>query len=318
MKSARNLCLVALACSTAAFAQPTLVGFSTVRGGGTSLPTGSLISTLRSGIVSGFPGVSLRGVNSLTELDIATDTAAVLFSGSGPTSGITPLTTAEQSALLNFVLAGRGAVIFVDNDTFAGPTSDAVNESLIDPFNMDVTGTGPAWARNATVAAPANSPVTSGPFGIIANFNIGWTGTFSSLSPAASSIAIAVDNGQPVLATIPCGALGPTSGPVVFVADSTLVGNGYITPTNLALARNIIAYIATPCTPACDDIDFNNNGVFPEDQDVVDFFDVLAGGSPATCDPVEGCNDIDFNNNGVFPEDQDVVDFFNILAGGTC
>ncbi len=63
---------------------------------------------------------------------------------------------------------------------------------------------------------------------------------------------------------------------------------------------------------ACDSIDFNNNGVFPEDQDVVDFFGVLAGGECA------GCNDIDFNNNGVFPEDQDVVDFFNVLAGGVC
>ncbi len=68
----------------------------------------------------------------------------------------------------------------------------------------------------------------------------------------------------------------------------------------------------------CDDIDFNNNGVFPEDQDVVDFFTVLAGGTPTTCDPVQGCNDIDFNNNTVFPEDQDVVDFFNVLAGGQC
>jgi hypothetical protein len=28
--------------------------------------------------------------------------------------------------------------------------------------------------------------------------------------------------------------------------------------------------------------------------------------------------DIDFNNNGVFPEDQDVLDFFNVLAGGSC
>jgi hypothetical protein len=62
----------------------------------------------------------------------------------------------------------------------------------------------------------------------------------------------------------------------------------------------------------CDSIDFNNNGVFPEDQDIVDFFNVLAGGTCATC------NDIDFNNNQVFPEDVDVVDFFNVLAGGTC
>ncbi len=74
------------------------------------------------------------------------------------------------------------------------------------------------------------------------------------------------------------------------------------------------SYIATLTlgTPPCDDIDFNNNGVFPEDQDVVDFFDVVAGG---TC---VACNDIDFNNNGVFPEDQDVIDFFNVLAGGSC
>lgn len=72
------------------------------------------------------------------------------------------------------------------------------------------------------------------------------------------------------------------------------------------------------CTPNCDDIDFNNNGVFPEDQDVIDFLDVLAGGSPATCDSILGCNDIDFNNNTVFPEDQDVVSYFNVLAGGSC
>jgi serine protease len=62
----------------------------------------------------------------------------------------------------------------------------------------------------------------------------------------------------------------------------------------------------------CDSIDFNNNMVFPEDQDVVDFFAVLAGGTCSTC------SDIDFNNNGVFPEDQDVADFFNVLAGGEC
>jgi hypothetical protein len=68
----------------------------------------------------------------------------------------------------------------------------------------------------------------------------------------------------------------------------------------------------------CDAIDFNNNGVFPEDQDTIDFFDVLAGGTPATCDPNLGCSDIDFNNNGVFPEDEDVVAYFRVLAGGDC
>jgi hypothetical protein len=62
----------------------------------------------------------------------------------------------------------------------------------------------------------------------------------------------------------------------------------------------------------CDSVDFNNNTVFPEDQDIIDFFAVLAGGVCATC------NDPDFNNNGVFPEDQDIIEFFNVLAGGSC
>ncbi len=98
----------------------------------------------------------------------------------------------------------------------------------------------------------------------------------------------------------------------VSVDPATIVGIG-----NVAVAFDG-AFSGSPCTIGCDDIDFNNNGVFPEDQDVVDFFEVLAGGTPGTCDPVEGCNDIDFNNNSVFPEDQDVVDFFNVLAGGNC
>jgi hypothetical protein len=62
------------------------------------------------------------------------------------------------------------------------------------------------------------------------------------------------------------------------------------------------------------DIDFNNNGVFPEDQDVTDFFNVLAGGPCSTLT----CDSIDFNGNGVFPEDQDVMDFFAVLAGAPC
>jgi hypothetical protein len=36
--------------------------------------------------------------------------------------------------------------------------------------------------------------------------------------------------------------------------------------------------VNTDCPPACDTIDFNGNGVFPEEQDVIDFFTVLSGG----------------------------------------
>lgn len=71
-------------------------------------------------------------------------------------------------------------------------------------------------------------------------------------------------------------------------------------------------FVASLPASGCDTIDFNANGVFPEDQDVIDFFTVLAGGACSSC------NDIDFNNNQVFPEDQDVIDFFTVLAGGEC
>jgi hypothetical protein len=91
------------------------------------------------------------------------------------------------------------------------------------------------------------------------------------------------------------------------VIDTATVGTGNVAFT--------LTYGTTtdPCVATgCDDIDFNNNDVFPEDADVIDFFNVLAG---AECPE---CNDIDFNNNGVFPEDADVIDFFNVLAGGEC
>jgi hypothetical protein len=68
----------------------------------------------------------------------------------------------------------------------------------------------------------------------------------------------------------------------------------------------------------CDCIDFNRNSVFPEDQDVIDFFQVLAGaGCPYSPLPGNSC-DIDFNNNAVFPEDEDVIAFLRVLSGGLC
>ncbi|HLP86126.1 MAG TPA: hypothetical protein VK157_17365 [Phycisphaerales bacterium] len=116
-----------------------------------------------------------------------------------------------------------------------------------------------------------------------------WTARWSNaVNPSADDRAAAI-------ASLPTGALA-------------VVGRSDNGPTSVDLATIVI----TPPAPACDSIDFNNNTVFPEDQDVIDFFTVLAGGECSTC------NDIDFNNNTVFPEDQDVIDFFEVLAGGDC
>ncbi len=111
----------------------------------------------------------------------------------------------------------------------------------------------------------------------------------------ANPINPARDDRAAVIASLPSGGVV-----VVGRSDGGSTGN------------DLATVVLTPPLPGCDDIDFNNNEVFPEEQDVIDFFNVLAG---ADC---PACNDIDFNNNEVFPEEQDVIDFFNVLAGGTC
>jgi hypothetical protein len=75
--------------------------------------------------------------------------------------------------------------------------------------------------------------------------------------------------------------------------------------------------VALPQEPAvCDSIDFNNDGLFPSDDDLVSFLTVLAGGS---CGASLGdCNDIDFNNDGLFPSDDDLLAYLRVLAGGNC
>jgi hypothetical protein len=47
----------------------------------------------------------------------------------------------------------------------------------------------------------------------------------------------------------------------------------------------------------------------------VDFLAVLAGGVCST-EPAFVCGSIDYNNDGLFPDDQDLVDFLVVLAGG--
>ncbi|HLP85105.1 MAG TPA: hypothetical protein VK157_12210 [Phycisphaerales bacterium] len=63
----------------------------------------------------------------------------------------------------------------------------------------------------------------------------------------------------------------------------------------------------------CDNVDINQDGTVSS-ADAIDLLHAFAGGPCATPVPC----DFDFNNDGVYPTDQDVVDFFNVLAGGAC
>lgn len=63
--------------------------------------------------------------------------ARVLRSQSVNQSATVPLPSAEQTAVLDFVERGGCAIRFRDNDTF-DPNAPQTNESLIDPFDMDM------------------------------------------------------------------------------------------------------------------------------------------------------------------------------------
>jgi hypothetical protein len=75
--------------------------------------------------------------------------------------------------------------------------------------------------------------------------------------------------------------------------------------------------LVTVTETTCDQIDFNRDGLFPDDTDLIDLLSVLAGG-PCSSDPAPGCSDVDFNNDGLFPDDSDLVSFLRVLAGGSC
>ncbi|GDY00522.1 hypothetical protein LBMAG48_29250 [Phycisphaerae bacterium] len=129
------------------------------------------------------------------------------------------------------------------------------------------------------------------------NFGIAFSRTFGNVPPVGP---------DPTLGSLRLyDAIGTWGFENISSYNFTIELNENVTPL-------LFAYETITIASLCGDIDVNNNGVFPEDADVIAFFDVLAGGECA------GCDDIDFNNNGVYPEDLDVIDFFNVLAGGDC
>jgi hypothetical protein len=81
------------------------------------------------------------------------------------------------------------------------------------------------------------------------------------------------------------------------------------------LAQNInINGTLGPAGPTCDSVDFNNDGLFPDTQDLSDFLAVYAG---APC-PTTACGDIDFNNDALFPDTTDIDALLSVFSGGPC
>ncbi len=93
------------------------------------------------------------------------------------------------------------------------------------------------------------------------------------------------------------------------IAGAAYQGDGTNAPARLWIVRE----------PGCDDIDFDNDGLFPSDGDLVAFLTVLAGGECPTDVPGGfGCDSLDFNGDGITPSDEDLIAFLTVLAGAPC
>ncbi|MBX3388441.1 MAG: hypothetical protein KF691_03180 [Phycisphaeraceae bacterium] len=294
----KNFAYAALALTGAsAFGAPAIVGFDLGRGGAFSISQGGALTTLRGVILGAYPSATIGGVSALSPSGLAGADVVFLASTTAGTSAIAPLSASEQTALYDFVLAGGGAVIFSDNDSFAGGASQPANHSLLAPFGLTCAGTGLPWQRTATVLDPHSSPVTDGPFGLSQTFSIGWPGWFNGLG-GATSLATLNDNGQSALALIPRGAIGPGSGGVVLFSDCTMIGDGYFPAANQTLVLNAIAFaVDRGCAG-----DLNSDGLV-DDADfslfvvAYNLLDCADGAMPAGCPA-------DFNRDG-FVDDAD-------------
>ncbi|MEM7308086.1 MAG: hypothetical protein AAF682_15515 [Planctomycetota bacterium] len=162
-----------------------------------------------------------------------------------------PLAPAEQLALYDFVAAGGALVVIADvgRSFSAGPSSVAA------PFG--VAWDGVSWLeQDPAITAPLH-PLFFGPFGVVGEIAGGWEGSMHALGSQAVELASNAPGSS--IAVLPAGALGPCSGPAVFLSDVNFfttnpgpTGVGFDLGENRVLFRNLFAFLAqnTPGTAA--------------------------------------------------------------------
>lgn len=242
--------------TSASQAQLTIAGFSASRGGELSLSDGSALGTVRNEIAVRFPGAAIRAGAALDH-SLLSGTQVLIISSATSESSATSLSSAERDVLRSFVMGGNGVVILTESDSFAGAGSGAANASFLADFGVQSTGTGGAWPRPTRAVWSDWYPVTNGPFAPVPNWTVGTSGWFTTYPAHSLAIGLHTDNNRPNALLFTAGALGPGSGVVVLLADSTMARDGLVTPANLTLLMNAIAFSRPNCRA---DID-NGTGV---------------------------------------------------------
>jgi hypothetical protein len=244
----KNICAagilscVLLTAQIPAAAQTTLTigGFDSTRGGVFSLAEGSALTELRSSIATAFPYATITASPTLTTTYL--NSISVLLISSVTSEDIapfTPLSTAEQEALVSFVERGGIALLFVDNDV---NSPSAASNSFVGPFGIHATGNTGTYTE--ATAAGSSLPVLNGPFENISQYQTVVDGWFD------------VTGSSVVLATIP-GVSGGTvaellyltksssctvyKGIVLASGDSSMLDTGFSTIDDQNLVLNTIA-----------------------------------------------------------------------------
>jgi subtilisin-like proprotein convertase family protein len=255
------------------------------------------------------PGGAANGGNNFCNTafdDAATSSIQAITAAGNPYSG----TFAPQNPLAGFVGQNPNGVW-----TFNVVDSAGVDVGSIRSFRVTIT----------TSAPPTCSPPNNN---ICPTFSVGPASADKCVGESVSFSVIASGTPAPTYQWRRNSVnINTISNPSAATATLTLTGlvagsaGTYdCIATNLCgSAPSTVATLTVggPTCTACDSIDFNNDGLFPDDADLVDFLSVLAGSGCST-DPVPGCSDIDFNNDGLFPDDTDLIAFLTVLAGQDC
>lgn len=189
--------------------------FDANRAGPANLADGPFTEGARNYVLENFPSVEIIGAPSLTPEFLSGLQVLVISSPYDEWSGIAPLSPSEQSALLDFVLAGGDALILADGYS---PYLQGAN-SMVNPFGMNVADDGLLGQLDGTPTEPGH-PVFNGPFGDVSTIVMFGAGVFDNLNPSSLILARLDALDMPTAAVFEAGVLGPDSGKVLLFSDS--------------------------------------------------------------------------------------------------
>ena len=214
--------------------------FNGARGGDFSLSDGASAAATRSLIQSTFPatprflGAQFTGTSTLTPAFLATVDVVWLNSVFNNTTATVPLSSVEQTALLDFVKTGGRAIIFGESDAFD-------DESLLSPFNATTTGT-LVGLQTGTITNHSDV-LTNGPNGVVSTLQGNFTSTFSELG-AATPLGTWGNAGTSV-AVIEPSAIAPHSGRVLLLSDVNFYADQLGAADNSKLLLNALSAMVT-------------------------------------------------------------------------